>query len=512
MKRISIASAILGIGSLVFSSTLTADNEGNGKGKGNTHIHHVLLLSIDGMHAVDLDNYIGNHPHSNLAQLSAAGVTFTNASATKPSDSFPAMLGIVTGGTPAVTGVYYDDAYSRSLSPAGSHCATIGAAIDLKETIDADPANVNTTIDPAKLALDPAKGCTPVYPHHLLRVNTIFEVIKAAGLHTAYSEKRPSYEILNGPSGAGVNDLYTPEIAANGTTKSVPKTEAFDDLRVQSILHEINGLDHTGTVKAPVPAIFGMNFQAVNIGEKIPGGGFTDSAGTPSALLQDALDHTDQSIGKIVKELRAQELDSTTLIIVTAKHGNTPADPNQRTLVLNTLLPGLVNGVQASLSAHATQRDIALLWLNDQSKTAHVVQTLTTPANMAAGGIQQVLSGESLKLLFPDPEHDPFPPDIIVIPNMGVLYEPSTNPVTSNLAEHGGFGENDNHVPILFSHVNLAPGAVRSPVQTTQIAPTILSMLNLDPEELQAVQIEHTPVLPGLDLKDHNDKDHDDDR
>ena len=35
-------------------------------------------------------------------------------------------------------------------------------------------------------------------------------------------------------------------------------------------------------------------------------------------------------------------------------------------------------------------------------------------------------------------------------------------------------------------------------VETTQIAPTILALLGLDPHALQAVQIEHTRVLPGL--------------
>lgn len=39
------------------------------------------------------------------------------------------------------------------------------------------------------------------------------QVIKAAGLRTAYAEKHPSYEVLHGPSGAGVDDLYTPEIS-----------------------------------------------------------------------------------------------------------------------------------------------------------------------------------------------------------------------------------------------------------------------------------------------------------
>jgi hypothetical protein len=55
-----------------------------------------------------------------------------------------------------------------------------------------------------------AQGCVPVYPHSFLRVNTIFEVIKAAHKRTAWSDKHPAYDIVNGPSGQGVDDLlYT---------------------------------------------------------------------------------------------------------------------------------------------------------------------------------------------------------------------------------------------------------------------------------------------------------------
>src|SRR4051812_17382465 len=111
-----------------------------GEDLANGHIHRVLLISMDGMHSLDMANYIKGHPQSALAQLAATGVNYTAASTTKPSDSFPSMAGIITGGTPGVTGIYYDDAYNRALSPAGSNCSTVGTAIDLKEGIDINPA------------------------------------------------------------------------------------------------------------------------------------------------------------------------------------------------------------------------------------------------------------------------------------------------------------------------------------------------------------------------------------
>src|SRR5262249_30684054 len=83
---------------------------------------HVLLLSIDGFHGVDLENWVHDHPGSALARLSRRGTTFDNARASTPSDSFPGLISIVTGGSPRVTGVYYDDSYDRTLFAPGSNC------------------------------------------------------------------------------------------------------------------------------------------------------------------------------------------------------------------------------------------------------------------------------------------------------------------------------------------------------------------------------------------------------
>jgi hypothetical protein len=47
--------------------------------------------------------------------------------------------------------------------------------------------------------------CEVVLPHNFIRVNTIFEVGRANGLVTAYADKHPSYEMLNGPSGTGLS-------------------------------------------------------------------------------------------------------------------------------------------------------------------------------------------------------------------------------------------------------------------------------------------------------------------
>lgn len=161
-----------------------------------------------------------------MAALVQHGADFTNASTTVPSDSFPGMVAQVTGGNPSTTGVYYDDSYNHALLPAGTTSrtgVTPGVEVTYFEQLDKNPQALDAgqglpglpgnilamtgspqpLIDPAQLPVDPA-SCKPVYPHSYLHVNTMFEVARTAGLRTAWSDKHPAYETLNGPSGKGV--------------------------------------------------------------------------------------------------------------------------------------------------------------------------------------------------------------------------------------------------------------------------------------------------------------------
>jgi len=370
---------------------------------------HVLLLSIDGLHASDLDWYVANRPASTLAALSAAGRTYTNATATQPSDSFPGMLAMVTGGSPRSTGVYYDDGYDRRLAPALNPVpvdvcvpgiAGPGAHVQWKQNLDGpQTAPFVAAIDPTKLPLDPLASspkapCSTVAPHEFPRVNNVFELVKEEGGRTAWSDKHPAYEFLMGPSGDGVDDLFTPEIVTlvGGVTvtNSFSLTMAYDDMKVAAIVNQIDGLDHSGTVAAPVPALFGMNFQAVSVGQKLKTeqvvgvpttgmlGGYSRLNGvlTPSAGLLATLDHTDQSIGRMVTELRARRLLDSTLIIISAKHGNSPMDTSTLVRVNPAVLSAIVNGVEPGLLAQLSADTGPLIWLKDGTKAPQVVEAL----------------------------------------------------------------------------------------------------------------------------------------
>ena len=249
---------------------------------------HVLLISIDGMHAIDLARFIGRASGFGPRRAGAAGRRLQQCRRREAERFLSRPACHVTGGSPASTGVYYDDSYDRTLSAPGSNCAVKGSGDRLRRIHRhrSRQGRRSGGIDPKKLPLDPAHGCKPVYPHSFLRVNTIFEVVKAAGMRTAWSDKHPAYDLVNGPSGKGVDDLYTPEIAAGGADGDAAKAEAYDDCKVAALLNEIDGKDHGGDKTVGVPALFGMNFQAVSVtAEGRPAAAIATARAMPSDVL-----------------------------------------------------------------------------------------------------------------------------------------------------------------------------------------------------------------------------------
>lgn len=457
---------------------------------------HVLLISIDGMHETDLTNFIAANPTSALASLAGHGTHYSMASSAKPSDSFPGLLSMLTGGSPKSTGVYYDDSYDRALSAPGSDCKIKGTEVVYDESIDKNPDAIDGGggIDEAKLPRDGANGCKVVYPHEFLRTNTVFEVAKAAGMRTAWSDKHPAYEIVNGPSGKGVDDLFVPEINSAGEiTSTAAKTAAYDDTKVAAIINQIDGKSSLGKEGAGVPAIFGMNFQAVSVGQKTVG--YTDAKGTPTPDLAEAIKHTDASIGKMVAELAAKGLDKDTMVIIAAKHGQSAIDPALKKIVDKKMFGKALNGVAKDLVAKGTFDSVGLLWLSDQSKTADAVKVLIVMKDQAA--ITEIYDAAKVTEVFGDATKDSRIPDIVILPNNGVIY---TKPDAKKLAEHGGFGQDDTHVALLISNPAMAASTVADPVTNMQIAPTILAALGLDPMALQSVKAEGTKVLPMVGL------------
>ncbi len=491
-------------------------------------IKRVLLISVDGLHALDLTNYVAAHPNSTLALLSRHGKTYTNASTSQPSDSFPGLASLVTGGSPVTTGFWYDVSFNRKLSlpaspntimgiPSGPCPSTGGALVELDEGVDFDLTQLDGGggINPAFLPRDPNNGCAPIFPHAYLRVNTIFEVVKAAGGWTAWTDKHPSYEWTNGPSGKGVDDFFGPEINSipvalpqfpgcspvnapaptpdDGWTTNLDNIKCYDSLHVQAVLNQIDGFTHDRSRRAPVPTLFGTNFQAVSVGQKLNHNGYLDVLGTPSPGLAGELDFVDQSLGKMVEALRKNGLYDSTLIIVGAKHGQSPIDVQKRV--------GIGGGQPATLIGAPEAMDLSddgsLIWLTDSSLTPSVVANLSLPASQEALGIQEIFAGNSLSNKFNSPVSDERTPDIILKTNTGVIFTGG-----SKIAEHGGLNEDDLHVALLLSWEGWARELIKTPVLNQQVPPTILRILGLDPNALDAVRKEQISVLPFVFERD----------
>ena len=514
---------------LLLSLTAVAANS-------STNVKHVVLISVDGLHALDVANYIQAHPNSALAELSRHGVTYSNARTPANTDSFPGLLALVTGGSPVTTRLFYDVSYDRTIfDPTNTTCSgTPGNMMVFDESIDRyDANNVSlNVIDPTKLPRRLERGkCEPLFPHSALRTNTIFEVIKAAGGHTAWADKHPAYDLVNGPSGKGVDDLYTPEITnANGfdATHSVVCTVKNDQLKVRAIINEIHGLRHDGSAGPGVPEVFGMNFQAVSVGQKLvkdnfdnscaddtdpsinqQPGGYLDGSGTPSTVLAYGLRKTDEALGMMIQALKDQGIYESTLFVVSAKHGQSPINPTKVNKpghfanLIGSLPDGTTNPAAIALTNAGNcstgacgliqDDDVAFIWLQGQNiATQQVVDYLNANAN--ALFIEEVMGGAELTLRFNDPAKDSRSPDIIVQPIYGTIYTGST----SKNAEHGGFSFGDTNVGLIVSNPAFSARVLKTPVATSQVAATILQSLGLDPNALKSVRIERTETLPGL--------------
>ena len=551
-----------------------------------SEIKHVLLISIDGMHAVDYKNCVASGTCPTLAELGETGVNYTRTSTSRPSDSFPGLMALVTGGTPRTVGAFYDVAYDRVLAPPAKatgnglpagNCVVgqiNGTQTEYEEGDEIDQTKLNggfpgfstidggvQSIDPDKLIRDPFNSCKPVYPWNFVRTNTIYGVIHAKGGRTAWSDKHAVYAVVSGPTGtsqpSNVDDYYSPEVnsnqislpgvvtaaesgqtgvdcsqispSTNDWTTDFDAIKCYDQLKVNAVVNWIHGKTHLGGGKAPVPVIFGMNFQAVSVGQKlikpssadrtdVNSGGYEDAQGTPRPKMLAEIQFVDAALGQMVAALKSQGLLHKTVIIITAKHGQSPIDPNRffpipgstgnngkpPSAIVSALLPAVYNDPNNALGI--AEDDISQLWLADSTHTNDAVTALENAGTTI--GLGQILYDGSLTTLFNPPGvpvepgpccaklqgGDPRTPDIVVLPNVGVVYTGGLK----KQSEHGGFAWDDTNVMLLVSNPRIDHRTVHSFVETTQVAPTILKMLGLDPNALDAVRSEGTPVLPGL--------------
>jgi len=458
-----------------------------------------------------------------------------------PDDKLPAVPDLLHNGSGNTFPAFDEDG---SIYPGGM---TTNPALIM--TLTPHP---QSGLNPATYPVDP-KTCKPIQPWDYVGVNTIFQVIHNAGLRTAWSDKHAIYTSFNGPgsNGMSINDFFGPEIDSqavepNGVpypddgawTDDNAATKQYDSYKVQAVINWINGYGHAGKgPKAGTPAIYGMNFQVVSTAEKLksspavligpnaqgkytlgpslPGGYVTvDGQQVPGPLLRSALDWVNNALQRMADTIQADGEAGSTAIILTAKHGQSPLNNSQLQRINDAPIITAVNAAWAKLHpsnktlvVQQADDDGLLWWLSDRSQAAtdfvkNYLWTHTAPAVNYAGhtitvrhsGLREIFAGHQSAHFFGVPYSDPHHPDVFGIAQVGTIYTTGTK-----IAEHGGDNPGDRDVPlIVYAPGTVQPGQSSRWVETTQVAPTILTLLGLNPQDLQAVQIEHTRVLPGI--------------
>lgn len=424
----------------------------------------VVLLEAAGLNAVDLALWVESHPDSAMAELSHRGVTYTNAHVPW-ADEAAGLVALVTGGTPVSTGIVSADGYDRALSPAGSACRTTGTTLMLD-------------MDAVKMPLDPKHSCSPVAPHALLHVNNIFEVMSEKGARTAWAGTSAALtDLYAGSSGSGLSE------ACNWAAP-----EPGDKMRVTALLHWIDGKNCAGKLDAGVPVVMGISFSAVSEAKMTAANnGYADATGTPATELASALESVDNSIAAIVRELKTKNLFDSTWIVVTASYGKAPVTARSIRTVNLSALKAAAESMPHAVVSHISASGSAMVWLKDPSMTVLVTKALSAKASLL--GIGEVVTGERLGLTMNLPTEDSRMPDIILRSRSDVRWVP---------AGRGSATDEDAHVALLVSGVQLTGRLDKTPVPTTQLSPLLLRALGMEKFDLQALHREHSPALPGI--------------
>jgi hypothetical protein len=262
-----------------------------------------------------------------------------------------------------------------------------------------------------------------------------------------------------------------------------------------------------------------MNFQTVSTAEKLPtsdglAGGYLADGVTPGPLLARALDYIDKEVGRFEGAIHKRNLQRSTAIILSAKHGQSPQTPSALTRIPDGPIIDALNAAwhianptgANPLVAFSVNDDGMLIWLHDRSQAAaNFAKSFLlahngtgndingNPKPYTASGLVQAYAGVNAANYFGVQPGDSRVPDILGISQVGVVYTGKM----AKIAEHGGANPQDRNVPLVVSGDGISMHrSVATTVETEQIAPSILRLLGLDPNFLQAVQIEHTAVLP----------------
>jgi len=243
--------------------------------------------------------------------------------------------------------------------------------------------------------------------------------------------------------------------------------------------------------------LYSSNFQSVSVAQKNFGykPGSTSSNPIFTNELLGALDFTDQHLDTLIDALKKADTYHETLLIVTAKHGQSPIDPS----LSKKIAPSSIQAASSVQFAQVTADDGAYVWLVDATLANINKAKEDLLAAATTLGIARVLAGNEIyQNGFGDPKFDPRVPDLIIITKPGIIY---AKPTAIKIAEHGGINDDDLTVALLIHNPKLEKKSIMERVYTRQVAVTAVKALGGDIEQLDGAMYDGTSVLPGLTLE-----------
>ena len=218
-------------------------------------------------------------------------------------------------------------------------------------------------------------------------------------------------------------------------------------------------------------------------------------------MLATALAFDDTEIGVMLDALTAQHLFERTTVIVSAKHGRSPTEPDALLRIPDGPIHAGLDAAwaashpgAAALVASATDDDAMIMWLSDRPQAAagfakdYLLRhngigndIVGAPRAYTGTGLRQVFAGRDAARYFGTAIGDSRVPDLYAIAQHRVVF----NDKKANIAEHGGADPR-----LATSHLVVSAGEVGHGRSDR------LKLLGLRPTELQAVRVERAQVLP----------------
>lgn len=185
-------------------------------------------------------------------------------------------------------------------------------------------------------------------------------------------------------------------------------------------------------------------------------------------MLSAALDYIDAKVGALQAAIQAAGLADSTVIVLSAKHGQSPQDPAALTRIDDTPIIAALNAAWAAkhpdrsmpLVAFNIADDGVLMWLHDRSAKAaafakdFLLAYSGTGTDINGGaraftrsGLTDVRAGTAAANYFNTQAGDPRIPDLIGTTQVGVVYTGGRG----KIAEHGGSNPQDRSVPLIVS-------------------------------------------------------------